>query len=142
RLALLCLACPLGFSLRVLKGRARRRAHPLALALIAVVLAASALLFVAGELVAGVWLDHGAWNAAAGLLAGLALSVAGLRLARFDGGAGALFYTGNDLLASVLVLQVAARVALAAWPAWHRAVVGWTASGPLPWLATPAGRCV
>src|SRR5690606_27084638 len=79
----LLLAWPLGLWLRLRNGRARRRAHPLAVTLNAVALAASALLFVAGALVAGLWIDHAAWNAAAGLLAGLALGVAGLRLARF-----------------------------------------------------------
>lgn len=137
-LALLLLAWPLGLWLRLRNGRARRRAHPLAVTLNAVALAASALLFVAGALVAGLWIDHAAWNAAAGLLAGLALGVAGLRLARFEVGAGALYYTGNAWPASVLVLLVAARVALAAWQAWHRAAEGGPAAVPWPWLATPA----
>jgi uncharacterized membrane protein YidH (DUF202 family) len=137
-LALVLVALPLGLWLRLRSGRARRRAHPLAVTANVALLAAAALLFVAGALVAGLWIDGAAPNAAAGLLAGGALGAVGLRLARFEAGGGMLHDTGNAWLASALVLLVALRVALAAWQAWHRAVEGVPAPVPWPWLATPA----
>src|SRR5690606_27495546 len=87
--------------------------------------------------VAGIWIQGAAWNAAAGLLAGAALGVLGLRLARFEAGAGQLAYTANAWLVAALSLLVAARVALAAWQAWHRAVGGGPAPVPWAWLAAP-----
>src|SRR5690606_38697968 len=59
-LALVLVALPLGLWLRLRSGRARRRAHPLAVTANVALLAASALLFVAGALVAGLWIDGAA----------------------------------------------------------------------------------
>ncbi|HLT43430.1 MAG TPA: DUF1453 domain-containing protein [Luteimonas sp.] len=136
-LALLLVLWPLGLWMRLRSGRARRRAHPAWVAFNAWGLMLSALLLLAGAALAGIWIEGAAWNAAAGLLAGVALGAIGLRLARFEAGAGRLHYTANVWLATALTLLVAARVALAAWQAWHRAWGGGPAPMPWPWLATP-----
>jgi len=137
-LALLLVLWPLGLWLRLRSGRARRRAYPLWVTLNAASLAVSAALLLATSLLAGLWIEGAAWNAAGGLLAGALLGTLGLRLARFDAGGGQLHYTANAWLATALVLLVAVRVALAAWQAWHRAFEGGLAPLPWPWIGTPA----
>ena len=136
-LALILVLWPLGLWLRLRSGRARRRAHPLWVSLNAWTLSLSAALLLAGAALAGIWIEAAGWNAAAGLLAGLALGAVGLRLARFEAGGGQLHYTANPWLMTGLTLLVAARVALAAWQAWHRAVEGAPAPVPWPWLGAP-----
>jgi len=129
---------PLGLWQRNRSGRARRRARPGWVTLNAVGLLLSSLLLLAGAGVAGIWIGGAAWNAGAGLLAGLVLGACGLWLARFEAGGGQLHYTANAWLVSMLTLLVAARVVLAAWQAWHRVWEGVPAPLPWPWLADPA----
>lgn len=137
-LALVPLLWPLGLWQRYRSGRSRRRARPGWVAFNAFGLLLSSALFLVGAAVGGVWIDGAAWHAAAGLLAGGALGVLGLRLARFEAGNGRLHYTANAWLVLALTLLVAARVALAAWQAWHRAWEGVPAPVPWPWLGDPA----
>ena len=137
-LALLLVLWPLGLWLRLRSGHARRRAHPLWVMLNTWTLSLSAALLLVGAALAGLWIDGAGWSAAAGLLAGLALGAFGLRLARFEAGAGQLHYTASAWLMTALTLLVAARVALAAWQAWHRAWEGVPAPVPWAWLAEPA----
>lgn len=134
-LALALALWPLGLWQRYRAGRSRRRARALQVRLNAVALLLSTLLFVAGAALAGVWVEAALANACAGLAAGLALGIIGLRLARFEAGHGQLHYTANAWLAAALVLLVAARVALGAWQVWHRGWVGAPAPVPWPWLA-------
>ena len=129
---------PLGLWMRYRNGRARRRARPAWVGLNALGLALSALLLLGGAALAGTWIEGAAWNATLGLLAGALLGIAGLGLARFEAGAGQLYYTANAWLIGALSLLLAARVALAGWQAWHRAFAGGPPSLPWPWLADPA----
>ena len=137
-LALLLLLRPLGLWQRYRSGRARRRALPGWATLNAAGLLLSSALLLAGAVLAGIWIEGAAWNAGAGLLAGLLTGAAGLWLARFEAGNGQLHYTANAWLVLALTILVAARVALAAWQAWHRAFEGVPAPVPWPWLAQPA----
>src|SRR5690606_4094207 len=137
-LALLLLLWPLGLWQRYRSGRARRRARPGWVTFNAAGLLLSSALLLAGAVFAGIWIDGAAWNAGAGLLAGLATGTAGLWLARFEAGNGQLHYTANAWLVLALTVLVAARVALAAWQAWYRAFEGVPAPVPWPWLAQPA----
>lgn len=137
-LALLLLLWPLGLWQRYRSGRARRRARPGWATLNAAGLLLSSALLLAGAVLAGIWIEGAAWNAAAGLLAGLLTGAAGLWLARFEAGNGQLHYTANAWLVLALTVLVAARVALAAWQAWYRAFEGVPAPVPWPWLAQPA----
>lgn len=136
-LALLLALWPLGLWLRLRSGRARRRAHPLWVVINAWSLSLSAALLLAGAGLAGIWIEGAGWNAAVGLLAGLALGAFGLRLARFEAGGGQLHYTASAWLSAALTLLVATRVALAAWQAWHRAIEGGPAPVPWSWLGEP-----
>ncbi|MDH5835148.1 DUF1453 domain-containing protein [Luteimonas kalidii] len=137
-LALLLVLWPLGLWMRWRSGRARRRAYPAMASFNAWALLVSALLLVAGAVVASVWIGGAALHATAGLLAGVALGTIGLRMARLEAGDAQLHYTAHAGLVTGLTLLVAARVALAAWQAWHRAVEGVPAPVPWPWLADPA----
>ena len=137
-LAGLLLLWPLALWQRYRSGRAWRRAHPAWVTLNLAGLLLSTGLFMGGALAVAFWVEGAAWNAGAGLLAGLATGALGLRLARFDAGGGQLHYAGNAWLVLALTLLVAARVALAGWQAWHRAWEGVPAPVPWPWLAQPA----
>ena len=137
-LAMLLLLWPLGLWQRYRVGRARRRARPGWVTLNAAGLLLSSLLLLAAAMVAAIWIEDAAWNAGAGLLAGIGVGMLGLRLARFEAGNGQLYYTANAWLVLALTLLVAARVALAGWQAWHRAWEGVPAPVPWPWLAQPA----
>ncbi|MGJ4802854.1 DUF1453 domain-containing protein [Luteimonas sp. SDU82] len=135
---LLLLLWPLGLWQRYRAGRARRRARPGWVTFNAAGLLLSSALFLAGAAFAGIWIGGAAWNAGVGLVAGLATGAVGLWLARFEAGNGQLHYIANPWLVLALTLLVAARVALGAWQAWHRAWEGLPAPVPWPWLAEPA----
>ncbi|MDH5831590.1 hypothetical protein QFW80_13790 [Luteimonas sp. M1R5S18] len=137
-LALLLVLWPVGLWMRWRTGRARRRAQPLMVSFNAWALLGSALMLLAVGAMATVWIDGAALHVASGLLAGVALGGLGLRLARLEAGDGRLHYTAHAGLTGALLMLVAARVALAAWQAWHRAVEGVPAPVPWPWLADPA----
>ncbi len=137
-LALALLLWPLGLWQRYRLGRARRRARPGWVTFNAIGLLLSALLFLLGAWIGGIWIDGAPWNACAGLLAGVALGGVGLWLVRFEAGNGQLHYTANAWLVLSLTLLVGLRVALAAWQAWHRAWEGVPAPVPWPWLADHA----
>lgn len=137
-LALLLVLWPLGLWMRWRTGRARRRAHPLMVSFNAWGLLASAGLLLVAALVASAWIDGAASHAAVGLAAGAVLGRLGLGMARLEAADGRLHYTVHAGLLGALLLLVAARVALAAWQAWHRAVDGIPAPVPWPWLADPA----
>lgn len=137
-LALALLLWPLGLWQRYRAGRSRRRARPGWVSFNAFALLLSSVLFLLGAGIGAIWIDGAASNAGAGLLAGVAIGVAGLWLARLEAGEGRLHYTANAWLVAALVLLVAARIALGAWQAWHRAFEGVPAPVPWPWLADPA----
>ena len=137
-LALLLLLWPLGLWQRYRAGRSRRRARPGWVTFNALGLTLSSVLFLAGAAATALWIVGAGWNAAGGLLAGVALGTAGLRLARLEAGNGQLHYTANAWLVTGLTALVAMRVALAAWQLWHRAWSGVQAPVPWDWLAQPA----
>lgn len=137
-LALLLLLWPIGLWQRYRAGRMRRRARPLWVGFNALGLAVSSALFLAGAVLGSLWIAGAGWNAAGGLLAGAALGLAGLRLARFEAGGSQLHYTANAWLVTALTMLLALRLALAAWQAWHRIFEGAAAPVPWAWLAQPA----
>ncbi|WP_202839679.1 DUF1453 domain-containing protein [Luteimonas saliphila] len=137
-LALALLLWPLGLWQRYRAGRSRRRAQSGWVSFNAFGLLLSSVLFLLGAGIGSIWIDGAAFNAGGGLLAGVAIGVVGLRLARFEAGNGRLHYTANAWLVAGLLLLAAVRVALAAWQAWHRAWEGTPAPVSWPWLADPA----
>lgn len=113
--ALWLVTLPLVIWQRYRRGRARRRAQPWVVGVNAWSLVISAVLFLLGAWLAGVWIDHAPAYAAAGLLVGLCAGVLGLALTRYELEPAGLFYTPNRWLVLALTAIVAARIAYGLW---------------------------
>jgi hypothetical protein len=105
-------------------GSARRKARPSLATLNVLLMAFSAIGFLAGATVTTVWVPNALTGAAAGIAAGAALGVVGLALTRWEPTTAALHYTPNRLLVLVVTFIVSARVLYGLWRAWTVAAGG------------------
>jgi hypothetical protein len=109
---------PLSIIQRYRMGTARRRARGWVATINVVGIMLSVALFLAGAAVTSMWVQDALPYAAAGLLTGSVLGIAGLLLTRWESTAGALYYTPNRTLVLGITLIVTARVAYGFWRAW------------------------
>lgn len=108
---------PFGLVQRYRSGSARRPLRPWLLQLNAWLLVLSVVLFLGGAALSSLWIAGAFVHGALGLLAGVALGIAGLWIARFERTPSGEFVTPNRALALALVLLLAARIALGIWQA-------------------------
>lgn len=128
--ALWVLLLPLSVVQRYRFGRARRRVQPLAVRINAWLLAASALLFLAGAWLAGHWIADALRDAATGMAAGMVVGLLGARLDRFEATDRGLYRTPNRWLVLALATLLALRILLGLWLAWSGSAgeaAGWQA---------------
>ncbi|MGV8961073.1 MAG: DUF1453 domain-containing protein [Stenotrophomonas sp.] len=117
--ALLLLLWPLALWQRFRSGSARRPALAWRLRLNLWLTLFSVALLAVFALVAQLWWPGAAWQAGAGLLAGLAVGALGYALTRFEATPGALFYTPNVWLVLALTALVLARVVAGLIHSWQ-----------------------
>lgn len=122
--ALWVLLLPLSVVQRYRYGRARRRVQPLAVRINAWLLAASALLFLAGAWVAGHWISDALRDASIGMAVGVAVGLLGSMLDRFEATERGLYRTPNRWLVLSLATLLALRILLGLWLAWSGSVAG------------------
>ena len=118
-LAAWALLLPLSLWLRYRVGKSRQRAVGWIVAANAWALAVSAILFLLGAWIGGHWVADALRDACLGLLAGIALGIAGLWCSRFESHPEGLYYTPNRGLALLLTALVAGRIALGLWQGWE-----------------------
>src|SRR5678816_1721303 len=99
-------------------GTARRLARPWMATLNVVLMAFSAICFLAGAVVTTVWVPNAFTGAAAGVTLGAGLGVVGLMLTHWESTAATLHYTPNRWLVLVVTFLVAARVLYGLWRSW------------------------
>ena len=109
-LAAWALLLPLSLWLRYRVGKSRQRAVGWIVAANAWALAVSAILFLLGAWIGGHWVADALRDACLGLLAGIALGIAGLWSSRFESHPDGLYYTPNHGLALLLTALVAGRM--------------------------------
>lgn len=126
--ALWVVLLPVSVVQRYRAGRARRRVQPWFVAANAWLLALSALMFLAAAWVLGAWVDDAARDAAAGLCAGVAAGVVGLRFDRLEWTDRGLYRTPNRAFLLALTLLLAARIALGIWLALGDATLAFGAA--------------
>jgi hypothetical protein len=117
--ALWVVLLPFALVQRYRHGRARRRAQGWVVRANAWLLAISALLLLLGAWVGSRWMAHGVRDAAVGLLAGIALGIAGVWSSRFESTPKGLYYTPNRWLVMALTSLLALRILLGLWLAWQ-----------------------
>jgi hypothetical protein len=88
------------------------------------VMAFSAICFLAGAAVTQVWVPNAFAGAAAGIVLGAALGLAGLGLTRWESTPAALHYTPNRWLVLMVTFVVSARVLYGLWRSWAVAEAG------------------
>ena len=115
---------PLILIQRYRAGAARRMARPWMATFNVVLIAISALCFLAGAAVTSLWVPNTLTGAAAGLALGAGLGLIGLMLTRWEPSAAALHYTPNRWLVLVVTFLVSARVAYGLWRSWTVAEAG------------------
>ncbi len=123
---------PFALVQRYRHGRARRRAQSWVVRANAWLLAASVPLLLLGAWIGSRWIEHGVRDAVLGLLAGIAIGIAGLWSSRFESTPKGLYYTPNRWLVLGLTSLLALRILLGLWLGWqslrHRpGVAGWNA---------------
>jgi hypothetical protein len=121
---LLIALVPLILIQRYRVGTARRIARPWLATFNVVLMALSALCFVAGAALTAVWVPNAFTCAAAGVVLGAGLGLVGLVLTRWEPTAGTLHYTPNRWLVLVVTSVVAARVLYGFWRSWTVAQAG------------------
>lgn len=99
-------------------GTARRLGRPWMATFNLVLMAFSAICFLAGAAVTAVWVPNAFTGAAAGLALGAGLGLAGLVLTRWEPTAATLHYTPNRWLVLVVTFVVFARVLYGFWRSW------------------------
>ena len=109
---------PIALVQRYRHGRARRRAQTWAVRANAWLLAASALLLLLGAWIGSHWIEHAARDAMLGMLAGIALGVAGLWSSRFEATPRGFYYTPNRWLVLAMTSLLAMRIVLGLWLGW------------------------
>lgn len=105
-------------------GTARRMARPWMATLNVVLMAFSAICFLAGAAVTAVWVPNAFTGAAAGVALGAGLGLVGLVLTRWEPTAATLHYTPNRWLVLVVTSMVSARVLYGFWRSWTVAQAG------------------
>lgn len=106
---------PLGLLMRYRNGKARRTLRRWEVKLAIGVLCVAAALALATALVLQLWVPHVLASTLAGLALGGLLSLAGLRMTRFERFDLRMRYTPHAGIALALTLLVAARIAYAFW---------------------------
>jgi hypothetical protein len=118
-------AMPLILLQRYRVGTARRMARPWMTTLNVVLMAFSAISFLAGAgVTAAVWVPNAFTGAAAGVALGAALGLVGLMLTRWEPAAATLHYTPNRWLVLLVTFLVSARVLYGLWRSWTVAEAG------------------
>src|SRR5687767_16024805 len=105
-------------------GTARRMARPWTATFNVVLMALSAIMFLASAAVTAVWVPNAFTGAAAGIALGAGLGVVGLVLTRWEPGAATLHYTPNRWLVLIVTFVVSARVLYGLWRSWAVAGAG------------------
>jgi len=105
-------------------GIARRKARRSMATLNVLLMAFSAIFFLAGAAVTTVWVPNALTGAAAGIAAGAGLGLLGLTLTRWEPTTAAFHYTPNRLLVLVVTCIVSARVLYGLWRSWMVAAGG------------------
>jgi hypothetical protein len=118
--ALWAVLLPFSLWMRYRTGRARRRAQGWVIRGNAWLLLVSLAVFAFFTAISAFWLPHALRDAGLGVLAGLLLGLASLRLTRFEPDADGFFYTPNRWLVLTLTVVIAARLVAGAWMAWRR----------------------
>ncbi|MEO5742005.1 MAG: DUF1453 domain-containing protein, partial [Vicinamibacterales bacterium] len=109
---------PLMLIQRYRVGTARRMARPWTATLNVVLMAFSAICFLAGAAVTAVWVPAAFTGAAAGVVLGACMGVVGVVLTRWEPTAATLHYTPNRWLVLVVTFVVSARVLYGLWRSW------------------------
>lgn len=117
-LALMVLLMPLSMVQRYRRGRARRRVQPWVVSANAWLLAVSGLVFLVAAAAIGYWVADALRDAVVGLLVGVLVGMAGLRLDRLEVQPEGLFRTPNRWLVLGLSLLLVLRIVLGVWLAW------------------------
>lgn len=115
---------PLILIQRYRAGTSRRMARPWAATLNLLLMAFSAICFLAGAALTEVWVPNAFMGAAAGVVLGGSLGVVGLVLTRWEPTAAALRYTPNRWLVLIVTFVVSARVLYGLWRSWTLANTG------------------
>ncbi|NYZ63534.1 DUF1453 domain-containing protein [Luteimonas deserti] len=118
--ALMLLLWPLALWNRYRVGTSRRQPLRWLTRLNAVLIPASALVFLGGMALAQLFVAHAFPYAALGVGAGLAIGAVGWALTRVEHQPGRVWYTPNRWLVLALTLVVVARVFAGIWQAWER----------------------
>src|SRR5687768_15853120 len=105
-------------------GTARRVARAWTATLNVVLMALSAICFLAGAALTGVWVENAFTGAVAGVALGAGLGLVGLLLTRWESTAATLHYTPNRWLVLMVTSLVSARVLYGFWRSWTVAQAG------------------
>ena len=105
-------------------GTSRRLVRPWFVGLNLLLMALSALLFLAGAGVTSYWVANAFTGAALGLLGGALLGMLGLGMTRWEPTAATLHYTPNRWLVFIVTFAVTARVLYGLWRSWSVARAG------------------
>jgi hypothetical protein len=110
---------PISLVQRYRMATSRQRARGWLAAVNLAGLSLSAVLFLASAAVTSVWVPNALTYTAAGLAGGCLLGIVGLWLTRWEPSPGALHYTPNRLLVTVITLVVTARILYGFWRGYH-----------------------
>ena len=132
--ALWVVLLPVALVQRYRHGRARRRVQGWVVRANAWLLAASALLLLLGAWIGGHWIDNAMRDATVGMLAGIALGIAGVCSTRFEATSQGLFYTPNRWLVLGLTSLLALRILAGLWLGWQSMRDAPVAEGWNAWL--------
>ena len=105
-------------------GTARRMARPWMATFNVVLMALSAICFLASAALTAVWVPNALTGAVAGVALGAGLGLVGLVLTRWEPTAATLHYTPNRWLVLVVTSIVSARVLYGFWRSWTVAQAG------------------
>jgi hypothetical protein len=105
-------------------GTSRRLVRPWFVGLNLLLMALSAVLFLAGAGITSYWVTNAFIGAALGLLSGALLGVLGLVMTRWEPTAATLHYTPNRWLVLIVTFAVTARVLYGLWRSWSVARAG------------------
>ena len=123
---LLVALMPLILVQRYRVGTARRQVRPWVVGLNLLLMALSAVLFLAGAAFTSYWVTYAFTGAAVGLAAGGLLGVLGLVATRWEPTAATFHYTPNRWLVLIVTFAVTARVVYGLWRSWTVARAGVT----------------
>jgi hypothetical protein len=110
---------PISIIQRYRMGTSRQRARRWLATLNLAGLTLSSILFLVSAAITSYWVPDALTYTAAGLGGGCLLGMIGLRLTRWEHGAGVLHYTPNRLLVLGITVVIAARLFYGFWRGWH-----------------------